>query len=146
MELLNIRDLPDNLKGKQPIVFFDGDCSLCSSSVRFLLKHNNTGNLYFASLQSEAAMTILKLAGKGIQQSDTLLFVESNILYSYSTAALKITAYLTYPWRLLGIFILIPSGLRDYIYRLIAGNRYKWFGRKSFCTTGAPEIEGRFLS
>ena len=146
MNILHINDLPHNLKVKQPIVLFDGDCTLCSSSVRFLIRHNRQGNLNFASLQSEAGLSIIKYIEKDIRQSDTMLFLENNILYSYSSAALKITAHLRYPWRLLGIFILIPARLRDYIYRFIAGNRYKWFGRKSFCATGVPELEGRFLS
>lgn len=146
INILNIHDLSDKIKAKQPIVLFDGECSLCSSSVKFLIEHNKSCNLNFTSLQSDAGLRILKNAGKSFQQSDTLLFLEDNNLYSYSTAALKITAHLAYPWRMLGIFIIIPASLRDSIYRIIAKNRYKWFGRKSYCMTDGDGIQSRFLN
>ena len=139
-------DIADKLKNNQPIVFFDGDCTLCSSSVKFLIKHNQNASLNFASLDSDAGLSILKYTAKDILQSDTILFLEDNILYSYSTAALKITAHLSYPWRLLGIFTIIPAGIRDYVYRFIARKRYKWFGRKSYCIPDDEALHGRFLS
>ena len=146
INILNIAGLSDKIKAMQPIVLFDGECSLCCSSVRFLIKYNKKGNLNFASLQSEAGLMILRNAGKDVQHSDTLLFLENNTLYSYSTAALKITAHLTYPWRMLGIFSIIPVAIRDLFYKIIAKNRYKWFGRKSYCMTDVKGIQNRFLS
>jgi predicted DCC family thiol-disulfide oxidoreductase YuxK len=142
----DISELPGTLKNFQPIVFFDGDCTLCSSSVKFLIKHNQNASLNFASLNSDAGLSILKYKAKDMLQSDTILFLEDNILYSYSTAALKITAHLAYPWRLLGIFTIIPAGIRDYVYRFIARKRYKWFGRKSYCMPDVKALQGRFLS
>jgi predicted DCC family thiol-disulfide oxidoreductase YuxK len=35
--------------------------------------------------------------------------------------------------------------LRNWAYRLIARNRYHWFGRKQTCLVPTPEICGRFL-
>ena len=146
MNILNIAGLSDKIKTKQPIVLFDGECSLCSSSVRFLIKHNKKGNLNFASLKSEDGLMILRNGGKGVLQSDTLLFLENNSLYSYSTAAIKITAHLAYPWRMLGVFTIIPAAIRDLFYKVIAKNRYKWFGRKSYCMTDIQGNQSRFLS
>jgi len=137
-------NLPVKLSGKQPIVLFDGKCTLCSKSVRFLIKHNKTGNLNFTSLQSGVGLEIILMAGMKFQQRDTLLLVEKNRLYGYSTAALKIAAYLSFPWRLLGILRFIPVVIRDRIYRFIAGKRYEWFGRETFCMTKG--IQNRFLS
>jgi predicted DCC family thiol-disulfide oxidoreductase YuxK len=139
-------DLPNELASKQPVILFDGECSLCSSSVGFLIKYNQSGNLNFASLQSEIGSKVLKLAGKTLKQNDTLFLIQDNILYGYSTAALKITGNLCLPWRLLGIFILVPVIIRDYIYKIIAGNRYKWFGRESFCMTDKLFDQKRFLT
>lgn len=137
--------LSEDLANIQPIVLFDGECTLCSGAVKFLLRHNHSGNLKFASLQSEIGSGIVKLGGKTFEQPDTLLLLQDNMLYGYSTAALKLTAHLRFPWYLLRIFILVPPVFRDAVYRFIAKNRYNWFGRKAFCMTDDNRYKKRFL-
>lgn len=139
-------NLPDALASRQPVVLFDGECTLCSTSVRFLIRHDTSGKLNFASLQSETGLEVLKLAGKDHQQNDTLLLIEENILYSYSTAAIKIASHLKFPWRLLGIFRIVPAVISDLFYRIISKNRYTWFGRESLCMTDIENYQQRFLS
>lgn len=137
--------LNEYLTSKQPIVLFDGECTLCSNSVHFLLRHNHSGNLSFASLQSGIGSEIVKLTGDSISQADTLMFLQDNKLFTYSTAALMITTHLSFPWYLLKGLIIVPSIIRDTIYRLIAKNRYEWFGRKSFCLKDDYRYRNRFL-
>lgn len=146
MKSKKICNLPDELMTKQPIVLFDGECTLCNNSVHFLLRHNHSGNLSFASLQSETGLNIIKLAGPISQQADTLLLLQDDKLYSYSTAAIKTTFHLGFPFHFLRILIIVPAFIRDTIYRFIARNRYKWFGQKSFCITNENEYRKRFLS
>jgi len=141
-----IPDLSERLAAKQPLVLFDGECTLCSRSVRFLLRHNHSGNLNFTSLHSESGSEIVKLAGKDFEKAETVLLLQDNMLYSYSSAALKIAAHLDSPWQILGIFNVVPAIIRDTIYRLIAKNRYMWFGREPLCMTDEQEYHKRFLS
>jgi len=146
MKNQRIHKLPDEIVNKQPIVLFDGECTLCSRSVQFLLSHNHSGNLRFATLQSETGLNIILLAGKSFDQSDTVLLLQDNILFGYSTAALKITAHLDLPWRLFGVFTIVPAGIRDILYRFIAKNRYNWFGKESFCMVDREDYQKRFLA
>lgn len=142
-----ILNIPLDISCRQPIVFFDGECSLCSSSVRFLLKHNHKGNLTFCSLQSVAGTKISALAGKtAAQPPDTLLFLIDNKLFEYSTAALKIAEHLNFPWKMAIASKLIPAFLRDKLYRYVAKNRYRWFGQKPFCTSADQDYSRRILS
>lgn len=139
--------IPLEIASRQPIVFFDGECSLCSSSVRFLLKHNRKGNLTFSSLQSVSGTKISALAGKtAAQPPDTLLFLVDNKIFEYSTAALKIAEHLSFPWKAVTVFLLIPAFLRDKIYSYIAKNRYHWFGQKPFCTPADKDYSARILN
>jgi len=48
-------------------------------------------------------------------------------------------------WRLAALFRLVPRLLRDRLYRWIARNRYRWFGRREACMVPSPEMQGRFL-
>ena len=139
-------NLPYDLASKQPIVFFDGECTLCSSSVKFLLRHNHSENLSFASLESEAGLKITGLAGESFQHANTLLLLQDNKLLSYSTAAIKLTEHLAFPWNMFSILIIIPAGIRDRFYWFVAKNRYKWFGKESFCLTDGKRHQKRFIS
>ena len=49
------------------------------------------------------------------------------------------------PWKLLRVFVLIPRSIRDAAYRLIARNRYRWFGKSETCWLPTPELRARFL-
>ena len=140
-------NIPAEIASRQPIVFFDGECSLCSSSVRFLLKHNKKGNLTFSSLQSVTGTKISALAGKtAAQPPDTILFLTDNMLFEYSTAALKIAEQLNFPWKIAIVFNMIPAFVRDKLYRYIAKNRYIWFGQKPFCTPADKDYSTRILN
>ena len=130
---------------QQPVIFFDGKCGLCTASVRFLLKHNSKGNLRFCSLQSDKGKRLLKMRSNSLTDSDSLLFIENNMLYESSTAVLKISAYLDFPYKLAKGLILVPLWLRDPIYKFIARNRNSMFGRGSLCPTDHKLYAGRFI-
>ena len=72
-------------------------------------------------------------------------FIENDRAYYYSDAALRITRYLQGPARLLYGFMIIPRFIREPIYKWIARNRYKWFGKKDSCMIPTPEVRDRFL-
>ncbi|MCH7761601.1 DUF393 domain-containing protein, partial [candidate division TA06 bacterium] len=60
-------------------------------------------------------------------------------------ATLEVFKRLKGLWPLLYTFIFIPNPIRDFIYDLIANNRYKWFGKRDQCMVPSPSIEKRFL-
>lgn len=140
------QEIPDLTILPQPIVFFDGECNLCNRTVQFLLRHNPSGDLSFASLQSELGSGVLKMAGYKSLSMDTLLFVKGNNIYDFSTAAIKISAHLSFPFRLSGVLILIPKTVRDFIYKIIAKHRYVLFENKTCCIKKESMYSPRFLS
>jgi predicted DCC family thiol-disulfide oxidoreductase YuxK len=127
-----------------PIVLFDGVCNLCNGSVQFIIRRDPKARFRFASLQSTVGE---RLRGElGIDPTlDSVLLVEDGRWYKESDAALRIAHGLGGPWKALGIFRLIPTFLRDRAYRLIARNRYRWFGKQETCWLPTPELRGRFL-
>ena len=58
---------------------------------------------------------------------------------------LRILHVLGWPWRLAWVGWLIPAPLRDALYRCIARNRYRWFGRSDTCILPPPGAAQRFL-
>lgn len=126
------------------IVLFDGECNFCDKSVQFIIKYDPKGYYNFASLQSEIGQELLKKYNLN-SNMESFVLIEHNKAYEKSTAALKITKNLSWGWKLLYPLILVPVPLRNWLYGVIAKNRYKWFGKKDQCVIPSPEIRERFL-
>lgn len=110
---------------KDTIVFYDGDCGLCSYIVQFILKNEREEKLLFCSLQSEFAIEFLKRKGHDATLLNTLYFFDGSKIYRKSSAALQIIKFLKSPWKVFLIFWIIPWFIRDIFYDLIASVRKK---------------------
>ncbi|PID67666.1 MAG: thiol-disulfide oxidoreductase DCC [Flavobacteriia bacterium] len=130
---------------KNPVVLFDDVCVLCSASVKFLLKHNRSQSLLFTSLQSDVAKEILLHHPEKKIKKDSLLFYDNGQLYAQSTAVLRIVSHLSPGWQLFKIFWILPPFIRDYMYHIVAVNRYRWFGKSETCFVPDVNQRGRFL-
>ncbi|MBE2288491.1 MAG: thiol-disulfide oxidoreductase DCC family protein [Chitinophagaceae bacterium] len=130
----------------QLIVFFDGVCNLCNSSVQFLIRKDKDLLLTFCSLQSERGAEAMKQVAKQAGVPKSIILLAGDRYYTKSTAVLKIARTLGGKWALLYPFILIPRALRDLVYDLIARNRYRWFGRSETCMVPDRSVAARFLS
>lgn len=128
-----------------PLVLFDGVCNLCSRSVQTILRHDRKARFRFASLQSPLGEKLRDDLGIDREKVDSVILVEGGRWYKESDAALRIAHGLGGAWRALGVFRLVPRPLRDAAYRLIARNRYRWFGKTETCWVPTPELRGRFL-
>lgn len=127
------------------IVVFDAHCLLCSGFTRFLLKHDRRGVLRFASMQGETGRALLQAAGVNPDAVDTMLFVRDGHAWRESAAVLRILHVLGWPWRLAWAGWLVPVPARDVVYRWVARNRYRWFGRSATCILPPPGAARRFL-
>jgi predicted DCC family thiol-disulfide oxidoreductase YuxK len=128
------------------VILFDGICNFCDSSVNLIIKHDDAGYFKFAPLQSEIAGKLLAETGIENVDADSIILIEDEQVYMYSTAALRIARRLGGIWSLLYVFIIVPKFIRDFIYKLFAKYRYKLFGKKDECMIPTPEIRQRFLS
>ena len=126
------------------ILLFDGECNFCDSSVQFIIKRDRDGFFYFAALQSEIGEE-LKKKHHIPDQLDSIIVIGNNTVYDSSDAALFISKHLNGMWKCVYILKIIPKSLRDSAYKIIAKNRYNWFGKKDFCVIPSPEIRSRFL-
>lgn len=142
----------------ESLVLFDGKCNLCNGAVQFMIDHERAPNLKFAPLQSdhaserltaamgdEAAQALLQGA-TGDGDPDTIVVIEDGKAYTHSTAALRIASHLRAPWRWAFVFYVVPRFIRDVVYRWIARNRYRWFGKSESCRVPTPELRARFVA
>ena len=130
----------------RPILLYDGPCTLCQRSVRFLLKHEKQPVLSFASLQSEVGQQ-LKTQYALPEDLDAVVLVKDAGVTWGSDAAFRVCEYMTAPWSWFYPWRHLPSAPFQTLYRFIAKRRTKWFGREEneACPLPDPEQAARFL-
>jgi len=127
------------------IILFDGVCNLCNRSVDVVIRHDRKRVFRFASLQSPVAQIRLQRLGYARNPTESIVLIEGDRHSTESTAVLRIATRLPWPWPLLAVFWLIPRPLRDWGYRLVAKNRFRWFGQRSQCRIPTAEEQSLFL-
>lgn len=133
------------------IVLYDGVCGLCNRGVQFLLERDTRGHLQFASLQSDFAAKVLGRHGLDPNDLDTVYVVVNHDgpdekVLGRSDAVLRAWHELGGSWKLLAsVSSIIPRGLRDIVYRFVATNRYRVFGKHETCMLPDPSQRSRFL-
>lgn len=144
LERLNPALLPAQRLRNQPVVFFDGVCSLCNATVDFIIARDREGRFTFAPLQGEYAAKVLR--PEQVTDLSTVVLVEGNEILTRSDAFLRIASHLGGAWRLAEILRIVPRPIRDAVYRVIAANRYQWFGKKASCRMPSAEERARFVA
>lgn len=132
------------------VIVFDGVCVLCNGWVRFLLRHDRRKRYSFAAMQGDAGRRLL--ADNGLDPDDPMSFLlieydhgASPRISTDTDAMRRVLVGLGGAWRLAAAIALLPPALRDLLYRLVARNRYRWFGRRDACLVPEHEQAWRFI-
>jgi len=133
-----------------PIILYDGVCGLCNRLVRFLLKRDIHDRIRFASLQSEFAAKVLRRHGAAPDDLDTVYVIENyetpdERLLARSDAILNVVRELGGFWKIAGWGKILPRSIRDNLYKLVARNRYRVFGKYDTCMMPEPRYRKKFL-
>jgi predicted DCC family thiol-disulfide oxidoreductase YuxK len=122
----------------QRLVVFDGLCHVCTGWVHFLQRHPTRPPFRLIPMQSEAGRSLM--LEHGFDPDDPLTFVvlDGGRCLTQADATIHLMASAGGAWRLICAARLVPRPVRDGLYRLIARNRYRWFGRRSSCYVPEP--------
>lgn len=130
---------------QKKIILFDGVCNLCNGSVIFIIKRDKKDVFRFAAIQSDEGQKLIEQYAIDTSKVDSILLLDGADYFAKSTAALKIARHLKGGYPLLYGFIILPVFIRNWVYDIIARNRYHWFGKKESCMIPTPELKGKFL-
>lgn len=142
--------MTDAVPAMRAVIVFDGVCVLCNGWVRFLLRHDRAGRYRFAAMQGEAGRTLLASHGLDPDDPSSFLLIEYDRgsqpqVATDSDAVRRVLVGLGGVWTLAWLSALVPTFVRDPLYRLVARHRYRWFGRHDACSVPAAEERWRFL-
>jgi predicted DCC family thiol-disulfide oxidoreductase YuxK len=139
------------LRPSRPVLLYDGECGLCNGVVSRLLATDPAGRLNYAPLQSEPAQAYLRAQGLPTADFDSLVFVPDwNYPEVYpplfrTDGALAAAAVVGGVWRLVTWLRVLPGGVRDPFYKLVARFRYQLFGEYRPSPLPDPAWTSRFL-
>ncbi|MFY0687100.1 MAG: DUF393 domain-containing protein [Cyclobacteriaceae bacterium] len=127
------------------VILFDGVCNLCNASVNFIIDRDPDSRFSFASLQSEKAVELLRKSTVNPKALDGIILIKKEKIFQNSSAVLLIAKGLSGLWPMMYLFIIVPSFIRDGVYKLIARNRYRWFGKSDQCRMPTSDLQARFI-
>lgn len=130
---------------KDVVVIYDGQCGFCNQSVLFIIKRDRKRITFFSANTSNYSKEQFRKHGLEHVSKDTLVLIEGGAAYTFSDAAINISKYLTFPWNTFHIFRVLPKGVRDSIYKLIAKNRHKLLGNMNVCDIPGDDVRNRFI-
>ena len=110
------------------VLLFDSGCKLCNSSIKFVTKGDPQQKIKQIALQSTQGQEILATQPY-LLDVNSIIFIINDKVFIESDAILQIAQHLSFPYKLLVAGIIVPKKWRDTMYRWIAKNRYKWFGK-----------------
>lgn len=135
----------------QPVLLYDGECGLCNFVVRLLLRTDRRQRLKFAPLQGAPAQAYLRSRGLPTEDFDTLVFVpdwnapERHAPLLRTDGALAAGATVGGIWRMVTWLRILPAGLRDPFYKLVARLRYALFGEFRGTPLAQSKWSGRIV-
>jgi predicted DCC family thiol-disulfide oxidoreductase YuxK len=122
------------------IILFDGVCNLCNGAVRFVSKRDKKKLIHFASLQSEPGQNLLAKHGLSTTDLDTFVYIKHSHCFTRSEAGLQVLSDLGGIWKILSYAKVFPKTLLDFMYNMVAKNRYRIFGKTDSCVIDDMEI------
>jgi len=114
------------------LILYDGMCNLCSGLIIFILKRQFIAKPAFITLQNKKYSELVE-KHKIDKNEDTIIVIIDKIVYAKSTAIIMLFGQMKGIWNFGKYFIYIPKKIRDWMYILIANNRYRIFGKRKTC-------------
>lgn len=128
-----------------PIYLFDGHCVLCSRAVQYVLRHEKTPEMRFVAILSEEGRALAKANDIDPEAPESFLIIQGGDVLRSSDAIMALCHYMGGIHKIVILGKILPRPLRDWLYGLIAKNRYKVFGRTEACYVPSPENRHRFV-
>ena len=101
------------------ILIYDGECSLCSKFIAFLVYINSNDELYITDFNSH--WTHANISPN--VRKDTIIYLKEKKYYK-SDAVIATISEANKAFYLLKLFYLIPRSIRDNIYSYVSQRRY----------------------
>lgn len=128
-----------------PVTFMDGECVLCTAGARLIARFDRRGAFHICPVQSPTGRAVLRHYGLEPDDPDSWLYLADGRAHTSLDGIIRAGARIGGPGWLLQPLRLLPRAAQDWLYRRIARNRYRLFGRTSMCSVPDPRLRARLI-
>jgi len=118
---------------------------LCSRGVQYILRYETSPDMRFIAILSGEGRKLAKANGINPEAPQSFLFITGGKAHAKSDGVIELVRRVGGPGKIAVIGKILPRPIRDWLYGLIAKNRYKVFGRTESCYVPTPENRHRFV-
>lgn len=123
----------------------DAECLLCARGAKWIARNDTPFDFRIIPAQSEIGSALLKHYGMEPSDPSSWLYIEDGLAFSSLEAVVRVGQRLGGIWHVLSILRLFPDAVQDYLYGVVARNRYRVFGKTDLCGLPDPEIKRRLM-
>lgn len=128
-----------------PVAVMDAGCAICSWGARMIHRLDGAGTTRICPIQSPLGTALLRHYGLDPQDPASWLFLDAGIAHKDFEAVLHAGRRFGGMDLATQILRLVPRPVRDWLYRRLARNRYRLFGRADLCALPDPGLQRRIL-
>jgi predicted DCC family thiol-disulfide oxidoreductase YuxK len=128
-----------------PLCVMDAQCALCAGGARWIARNDHRHEFRIVPLQSVLGQALMRHYGMDPGDPTSWLFLSQGRAFGGLDALVMVGMQLGGVWQGLRLLRLIPRGPRDWMYRAVAKNRYRWFGKADLCQMPDPAVQERLL-
>jgi len=128
-----------------PITVMDGDCALCTAGARLISRFDRRQEFRICRSQSDLGSALMRHYGLDPADPDSWIYLADGAAHTSLDAMIRAGARVGGIGWLLQPLRLLPRGAQDWIYRRVARNRYRMFGRADICAVPDPALRARLM-
>jgi predicted DCC family thiol-disulfide oxidoreductase YuxK len=128
-----------------PVVVMDGECVLCSVGARLISRFDKAEEFRICRVQSALGRSLLSHYGIAADDPESWLYIAEGRAYTSMDAMIRVGAKMGGIGLALQPLRLLPGPAQDWVYRRIARNRYRLFGRTDMCSLPDPALRARLM-
>lgn len=129
----------------RPVTVMDGECVLCSVGARLIARFDKAGEFRICRAQTKLGRFLLLHYGLSPDDPESWLYIVDGRAYTSLDAMIRAGNRVGGAGRMLQALRLMPRPLQDWLYRKLARNRYRLFGRTDLCSIPDPALRARLM-
>lgn len=142
------RDDPDvpELDDRFWHVVMDEHCGLCARTASRIARLDKDDKIRIVPIGSQLGQSLLRHYGLDPQDPQSWLLLRDGLAFDGLSAVMKLFPSLSALYLPVLISAVLPRSWRDTLYRMVARNRYRWFGRANLCAVADVHVQRKLVS
>lgn len=134
-----------NFEPPDHFTVMDANCGLCAKGAGWIARNDRDRKFRIVPMQSERGSALLRHYGMSPDDPLSWLYINEGRAYTSLDAIIRVGAELGGIWKSLGVLRVFPRRVQDYLYGIVARNRYRFLGHASFCDIPDPDVQARIM-